>query len=75
MSDHDSGSSLAWFLAGAALGAAGALLFAPQSGRETREIIRQFVTDLDIPEDARQRLLELTPAAYVGNAAAMAKAV
>jgi gas vesicle protein len=41
MSDQDSGSSLAWFLAGAALGAAGALLFAPQSGRETREILRQ----------------------------------
>jgi len=41
MADHDNGASLAWFLAGASLGALGALLYAPQSGRETREEIRR----------------------------------
>jgi gas vesicle protein len=30
-----------WFLTGAALGAAVALLYAPQSGRDTRRIIRK----------------------------------
>ncbi|KAA3631770.1 MAG: adenylosuccinate lyase [Proteobacteria bacterium] len=33
-----------------------------------RETIRQFVAGLDIPEHARQALLDLTPATYVGNA-------
>lgn len=32
-------SRAVWFLAGAAVGAAVALLFAPQSGRETRQLI------------------------------------
>lgn len=31
--------TLAWFLAGAAVGAAIGILFAPRSGKETREII------------------------------------
>jgi len=54
MSDHydDGGSSLAWFLAGGVLGAVGALLLAPQSGRETREVIRQRT------EEGRQRAYE-----------------
>ena len=39
---HDEGgSSLAWFLAGGILGAVGALLLAPRSGEETREVIRR----------------------------------
>lgn len=37
MPQNDDSSSIAWFLAGVALGAAGALLFAPRTGRETRE--------------------------------------
>jgi len=41
MANNDNGASLAWFLAGAALGAVGALLYAPQSGRETREELRR----------------------------------
>ncbi len=39
MSDRDS-SSLLWFLAGIGIGAAAALLYAPQSGDETREALR-----------------------------------
>jgi adenylosuccinate lyase len=41
----------------------------------TAEILVEFVTALDIPDDARQRLLQLTPAAYTGNAAQMAGAL
>jgi adenylosuccinate lyase len=37
--------------------------------------LRAFVEQLDIPEDAKQRLLALTPASYTGNAAQMARAV
>ncbi len=39
------------------------------------EILAEFVQTLDIPEDARQRLLQLTPAAYTGNAAEMARSL
>ena len=41
MAQDNGGSNLAWFLAGAALGAAAALLYAPQPGHETREAIRR----------------------------------
>jgi gas vesicle protein len=43
--DHDSGSSLVWFLAGAAIGAVAALLYAPQPGRETREALRRRASE------------------------------
>ena len=36
--------------------------------RVTQEMIQQFVASLDIPDDARTRLLELTPSAYTGLA-------
>jgi len=39
MSSEDNGSRVVWFLAGAAIGAAIALLFAPASGKETREFL------------------------------------
>jgi gas vesicle protein len=39
MSSEDNGSGVVWFLAGAAIGAAIALLFAPASGKETREFL------------------------------------
>ncbi len=39
MEDQDN-SRVVWFLAGAAIGATVALLFAPQSGEETRKRIR-----------------------------------
>ena len=35
------GSKLTWFLMGAALGAGCAILLAPKSGKETRELISQ----------------------------------
>lgn len=49
MSHHDEGTSatavLVSFFAGAALGAAIALLYAPKSGRETREQIADLADD------------------------------
>ncbi len=39
MSDDNSASKMAYFLAGMGLGAVVALLFAPRSGKETREFI------------------------------------
>ena len=39
MAREDSGIGLAWFLVGAAVGAAVALLYAPQSGKDMRRLI------------------------------------
>jgi len=39
MAQEDTGSNIVWFVAGAAVGAAIALLFAPTSGKETRRLI------------------------------------
>ncbi len=41
----------------------------------TRESLREFVRSLPLPEEARRRLLELTPATYTGLAAKLARAV
>jgi len=38
---QSNGGSLVWFIAGAAVGASIALLYAPQSGRETRRLIKK----------------------------------
>ncbi|HSG59045.1 MAG TPA: adenylosuccinate lyase [Woeseiaceae bacterium] len=38
----------------------------------TRELLQEFVTTLEVPDAEKQRLLELTPAAYVGLAAKLA---
>ncbi|HRZ52398.1 MAG TPA: adenylosuccinate lyase [Candidatus Contendobacter sp.] len=43
--------------------------------RVDRETLRAFIADLAIPDDAKQRLLALTPASYTGNAAAQARKV
>lgn len=40
MSDRDSGNSFMWFLAGLGFGALLGVLYAPRSGKETREAIR-----------------------------------
>jgi adenylosuccinate lyase len=38
-------------------------------GRDvTRETFSQFILTLDIPEPEKRRLLDLTPARYIGNA-------
>jgi len=39
MAKEDSGNSILWFLTGAAVGAAIALLYAPASGRDARKYI------------------------------------
>ncbi len=41
----------------------------------SRETIQTFVEGLDIPQEAKQGLLDMTPASYIGNAAAQAKAI
>lgn len=41
MSENSGGSNVAFFLAGMGIGAVLALLFAPKSGKETREYIAQ----------------------------------
>jgi adenylosuccinate lyase len=38
----------------------------------TQDALTQFVRQLEIPDDAKQRLLALTPATYIGNAALQA---
>ena len=41
MATENSGTKFVWFLTGAAIGAAIALLYAPKSGRDTRKFIRR----------------------------------
>ena len=43
--------------------------------RITAEDLAVFIRELDIPDDARKALLELTPAGYIGNAADMAAGI
>ena len=40
-----------------------------------REVIQAFVAGLDLPAEAREQLLALTPANYIGNAVAQAAAI
>jgi len=37
--------------------------------------LRAFVNELDIPDDAKHLLMEMTPATYIGNAAEQARAI
>jgi adenylosuccinate lyase len=41
----------------------------------TRDSMRQFISGLALPEDAKQRLLELTPGTYIGLATDLAKTI
>jgi len=45
MSDRDNGNGLMWFLAGLGFGALLGVLYAPRSGRETRDAIRSTASD------------------------------
>ena len=45
MAENSSGDKFLYFAAGAGIGAILALLFAPKTGRETREIIAKTATD------------------------------
>ncbi|TXI83963.1 MAG: adenylosuccinate lyase, partial [Cupriavidus sp.] len=40
-----------------------------------REEIREFVQGLDLPAAEKERLVQMTPASYIGNATHQAKAV
>ncbi len=58
---YNSGSMLLSFLFGGIVGAGLALLFAPQSGRETRQRIRDFADDVrekttDYIDDAKSKV-------------------
>ena len=52
MATDNTSSNLVWFLTGAAAGAAIALLYAPQSGHQSRKFIRRKA------EDSRDALAE-----------------
>jgi len=39
------------------------------------EVIQEFVSKLDLPEQARKELLALTPASYIGNAVSQARSI
>ena len=39
----------------------------------TRELLQEFIQTLEIPDDAKKRLLEMTPASYTGLAGMLAK--
>ncbi|MCG8323999.1 MAG: adenylosuccinate lyase [Thiotrichales bacterium] len=41
----------------------------------SRESLHAFVKQLDVPDEEKQRLLQLTPSGYTGNAAQQAKAI
>jgi len=61
---HDAAGYLGWFFLGAVAGAAAALLMAPKSGRETREIIAERGGDIfrkaqDAADDAPTRAGDL----------------
>ncbi|HXG35083.1 MAG TPA: YtxH domain-containing protein [Bryobacteraceae bacterium] len=59
MATDRNGSAVVWFLAGAAVGAAIALLFAPASGREARRYItRKAEESRDAIVDAGREVLE-----------------
>jgi gas vesicle protein len=45
MADNNGGDKFLYFVAGAGIGAVLALLFAPKSGRETREILASAAAD------------------------------
>jgi adenylosuccinate lyase len=41
----------------------------------TRELLHAFIAGLSIPDDAKRRLLDLTPWSYTGLAATLARKV
>jgi adenylosuccinate lyase len=41
----------------------------------TRETLRDFIADLDLPADAKERLLALTPSGYIGLAEPLARSI
>jgi gas vesicle protein len=59
MATENKGSGFFWFLAGAAIGAAIAFLYAPEPGRETRKFIRKKTEEgREALSDAGKEILE-----------------
>jgi gas vesicle protein len=57
--DEQGVSTLAWFLTGAVIGATAALLFAPKSGKETRQYIADKAqAGRDAVENASQDIVD-----------------
>lgn len=57
--EENNSSSVSWFLAGVAVGAAAALLYAPQSGRVTRKYIGRATKDSrEAMESSGKELME-----------------
>jgi adenylosuccinate lyase len=44
-------------------------------GGITRETLHEFIGRLPLPEAEKQRLYEMTPQSYIGNAAALARRI
>jgi adenylosuccinate lyase len=49
--------------------------FTRGKGHMTEGDLRAFIRTLALPEDAKERLLALTPATYIGKAAELARLV
>jgi gas vesicle protein len=69
MAKHDGWVALASFVAGAAVGAAVALLTAPRSGRDTRRVLRDAAEDVghraaQLPHAAREACERAAEAAH-----------
>ena len=43
----------------------------PLANKVTREIMQEFVGKLELAPEDKQRLIEMTPASYIGNAPAV----
>ena len=52
-------NNIAWFLAGAAVGAAAGILFAPKAGRDTRELVSKTTHESrEVLEKSGQELMD-----------------
>jgi len=57
--ESTAGANIAWFLTGAIIGAAVAVLYAPKSGKETRQLLADKVTQgKDAVADTSSNLVE-----------------
>lgn len=65
MAKREDSSNFAWFMAGLTIGVAGAILFAPKSGKETRESIAEVAArGRDLADQKRREAVELGREVY-----------